>query len=484
MAVNPIQFLVASNASILDGTKTISISGNVDCSRVYSGTAVFLGGAYNPAEAVSGTSPDGSGVSTITLRNNWSQGDISNQPLVSFNTNEGLAEAISNVREIVSNVSAIEDLATQGLIKRIDDNNYEVVDITSLGESLVGANDASTARGVLGLGSAATRDVISSSADVVTGKVLTNVADFNFFALRSFGSYYPSTANRDIDSVVSGDIGLYATGNQGTFPLNPDVGFYHIQTQQNYTGESRSQFATGYFGTNASNNAPTYSMRTMDNNGEGWTPWVNFYHSGNSVNPLDYGIGDSTPSDIGDAALATKGGVFKDLGGSTNAADSSAWWGSLLAMPSDTGKGFLHIRHQQAGSVRAWVGRADSNGNNLLWEELYHSGNTNFNEFGGAGADSIVATGVGRTNSEILFYLPINSFTEPTGISVNVGFNVRGENNIEIGNENLMLANTFSGTLSSTRYCVLIVGGLSNINVGQTYRLQTVNNLSKIIVNF
>ena len=58
MAVNPVQFLVASNASILDGTKTITISGGVNASRVFSGTAVFLGGSDNPAEAVSGTAPD------------------------------------------------------------------------------------------------------------------------------------------------------------------------------------------------------------------------------------------------------------------------------------------------------------------------------------------------------------------------------------------------------------------------------------------
>ena len=236
MAVNPIQFLVAQNASITDGTKTITISGNVDCSRVYSGTAIFLGGADNPAEAVSGTSPDGSGNSTITLRNSWSQGDIVNQQLVSFNTNEGLAEAISNVREIVSNVSAIEDLATQGLIKRINDNEYEVVSISALGEALVGASDASSARTSLGLGSAATKNVGTSSGNLMEvgafglgGAVIENFADFNDISETSFigGNNTILNAPPWMDSRVMG--GIHVDKGGRTLQIMPsrfgDLGF-------------------------------------------------------------------------------------------------------------------------------------------------------------------------------------------------------------------------------------------------------------------
>ena len=239
-------------------------------------------------------------------------------------------------------------------------------------------------------GSVVTKNVVTSPQETTSDRIITTNSDFNFYALRDYGGYYPSTSPRNIDTVPSGDSGLYSTGSGGSYPSNPSIGFYYIKTQQMYTNKAKSQFAIGYYGSYAGNDAPTYSMRTMDNTGEGWTPWANFYHSSN----------------------------------------------------------------------------------------------VNLNEFGGAGAHSVIATGVGRTLSEILFYLPINSFTEPTGISVKVGFNIRGENNIAIGNENLFLSNTFSGTLSSTRYCVLIVGGLSNIEVGTTYRLQTVNNLSKLTVNF
>ena len=99
-------------------------------------------------------------------------------------------------------------------------------------------------------------------------------------------------------------------------------------------------------------------------------------------------------------------------------------------------------------------------------------------------AHSVVAVSTARKTDEILFYLPLNSHKEPTGISVNVGFNIRGEDNLPIGNENLTLSGTFSGLLSSPRYAVLIVSGLVNLEIGKKYRLQTVNNLSKLKVNF
>ena len=70
MAINPVRLLTATNATAVNGSPVITITGNIDTSRVYQGTVLHLDG-YNPVEALSGTSPDGSGVSTITLREDW-----------------------------------------------------------------------------------------------------------------------------------------------------------------------------------------------------------------------------------------------------------------------------------------------------------------------------------------------------------------------------------------------------------------------------
>ncbi len=287
MAVNPIQFLVAQNASITDGTKTITISGNVDCSRVYSGTAIFLGGADNPAEAVSGTSPDGSGNSTITLRNSWSQGDIVNQQLVSFNTNEGLAEAISNVREIVSNVSAIEDLSTQGLIKRINDNEYEVVSISALGEALVGASDASSARSSLGLGSASTKNVGTSSG---------NVMEVGAFGLGTSANLPPIS---DLDSI--GATLLTSMVDSNTLNKPENVVGHVINLSQN--NAANSQIVTDRI---------YNDIWFRTSSGGVYKPFSKLYHSGNSVNPLDYGLGEAAPTKSGNSN--TGNGFFRNAG--------------------------------------------------------------------------------------------------------------------------------------------------------------------------
>lgn len=99
MAIQPIKFLVSPSATASNGSKTITVTGNVDCSHVYSGTAIALG-TRQVVEAVSGTKPDVSGNSVITLRDNWAD-PTTTAKLVAFNTIEGLAEAIRRAREVV-----------------------------------------------------------------------------------------------------------------------------------------------------------------------------------------------------------------------------------------------------------------------------------------------------------------------------------------------------------------------------------------------
>lgn len=99
MAIQPIKFLVSPSATATNGSKTITVTGSVDCSHVYSGTAISLG-TRQVVEAISGTKPDPSGNSTITLRENWSDPSTTAK-LIAYNTIEGLAEAIRRAREVV-----------------------------------------------------------------------------------------------------------------------------------------------------------------------------------------------------------------------------------------------------------------------------------------------------------------------------------------------------------------------------------------------
>lgn len=101
MAVNPIRWLSSPSVTATNGSPTITVTGMVNASQVFSGTAVFIAGR-EPVEAIAGTSFNPStGNSTITLRNNWSQ-PTTTGAMVSFNTIEGLGEAIRLARSIVN----------------------------------------------------------------------------------------------------------------------------------------------------------------------------------------------------------------------------------------------------------------------------------------------------------------------------------------------------------------------------------------------
>ncbi|QDP64736.1 MAG: hypothetical protein GOVbin2917_51 [Prokaryotic dsDNA virus sp.] len=451
MAVNPIQFLVAQNASITDGTKTITISGNVDCSRVYSGTAIFLGGADNPAEAVSGTSPDGSGNSTITLRNSWSQGDIVNQQLVSFNTNEGLAEAISNVREIVSNVSAIEDLATQGLIKRINDNEYEVVSISALGEALVGASDASSARTSLGLGSAATKNVGTSSGNLMEvgafglgGAVIENFADFNDISETSFigGNNTILNAPPWMDSRVMG--GIHVDKGGRTLQIMPsrfgDLGF-------------RTSFDNVY------------------------GDWQEIYHSGNSVNPLNYGIKThaNLPS-ISDLNTIGASLLTSVVDSSTqNRPDSAV--GHVINLSQNNAANSQIVTDRIYNDI--WF-RTSSGSVYKDFSKLYHSGNTNFNEFGGANAGDVIALGESVTSTLARFYLPINGVIQPSSLSLIGSVSVfKAAVALESNVTNVGLSG-----ISGRKVAVVDVTCSVGLTVGDQLNLRMPTSSDKITINF
>lgn len=98
-------FLVAQTASIVKDASVINLTGNIDCQFVSSGTAIFLNGSSVLLEGISGTPPDISGNSQITVRNAYTGNDLVDTSMVSFNTIEGLRDAIRRVREVAEDTS-------------------------------------------------------------------------------------------------------------------------------------------------------------------------------------------------------------------------------------------------------------------------------------------------------------------------------------------------------------------------------------------
>lgn len=91
-------FLTSSLVSLANGSKTVNLTGSVNCSNVVSGTAVYINGEL--FEGVLGTASDPSGNSTITLRNTYTGTSITGGTLVAFNTIEGLRDAIQRARDL------------------------------------------------------------------------------------------------------------------------------------------------------------------------------------------------------------------------------------------------------------------------------------------------------------------------------------------------------------------------------------------------
>ena len=99
-------FLTATVASLTTATDVINLTESIDASYVDSGTVIFLNGEI--FEGISGTSSDGGGLSTITLRNAYTGSTITNQPMTAFNTIEGLRDAIRRVRNAVSDIEQFQ----------------------------------------------------------------------------------------------------------------------------------------------------------------------------------------------------------------------------------------------------------------------------------------------------------------------------------------------------------------------------------------
>ncbi|WP_299937498.1 hypothetical protein [uncultured Nitratireductor sp.] len=118
------------------------------------------------------------------------------------------------------------------------------------------------------LGTASGSDVTTSPKDETAGRLLKVGDNINFYGLRDFGAYHPPSANRNIDTVPVGDVGLYSTSNPGTFP--PGKTFFWIETQRTYANAAKFQRASSYDGSGSGE--PEWWLRVASGDGT-YGPW-------------------------------------------------------------------------------------------------------------------------------------------------------------------------------------------------------------------
>ena len=150
-------FLTSSSVSLPNNSSTVTLTGSVDASFVQSGTAVFIDGIL--FEGVSGTLYDVNGNSTIELRSVYTGTAIVAGVLVSFNTIEGLRDAIRRTRDItddasqvqttfglvLTSINATEIIVINGVDTVVTPYGYLEAQVTALIVDAQGASDTLTA---------------------------------------------------------------------------------------------------------------------------------------------------------------------------------------------------------------------------------------------------------------------------------------------------------------------------------------------------
>ena len=225
MPINSIKFLTSDSVTATNGSPTIQVTGNVDCSNVYSGTAVFIEG-YSPVEAISGTIPDGSGNSSITLRNNWSNPTVSTK-MVAFNSIEGLSEAIRRAREVIANI----DGADAQIQQQLSDINDNLV--------LIGDAPANATAAAASAAAAATSETNAATSATAAATSETNAATSAANAATS----ETNAATSETNAAGSATSASTSETNAGTSETNAATSATNAATSETNAGTSETNAA-------------------------------------------------------------------------------------------------------------------------------------------------------------------------------------------------------------------------------------------------
>jgi hypothetical protein len=221
--------------------------------------------------------------------------------------------------------------------------------------------------------------------------------------------------------------------------------------------------------------------------------WSEFYHSGNSVNPLDYGIGSVDNTQLKKISIdtATESGVYTGYAGlnanattGDNPFKGNSGGFSLLVVKGVDDKAGTYttqtaIYFSGASTVQQKT-RTVANGTWGDWVTVYNSDNTNFNVFGGVQGGDVIAQGVATSTTQARIYLPINSTVSASGITVIGSFELRKPDGSLLASS---ISLSFNG-LSSNRTVVLILTGATGLVVGDAVDIRTTSPTDKITVNY
>ena len=137
------------------------------------------------------------------------------------------------------------------------------------------------------------------------------------------------------------------------------------------------------------------------------------------------GLGATTQAEVADLNEISSAGFYPVRSGVTLNNPLNTYHSSVLRMNSPfIGRGGELLITNSSSDVRALI-RGEFGSVNSDWQELYHSGNTNFNEFSCDAAGDIMFEGFSESAARVRLQLPLNSPSTPNSISVEGTFTIK-----------------------------------------------------------
>ena len=282
----------------------------------------------------------------------------------------------------------------------------------------------------------------------------------------------------DFDTITSTGFYRNSSGSAVGAPFGGSLfAISHVQSSAN----AATQTAVDAYATTTAERCFTRSKGSS-----GWQPWVETFHSGNSVNPLDYGLGiDGTTSapTVGNFNTLSNSGLFRQSGGEQGQPFQSSIGTMLnLRRSSNYGVSQLYLRGNEADDgvqVYARGGNVSGTPSFTSWKEFYHSGNTNFNKVGGDGvfANDYLVRGYAYSATGAVFFVPLNNVdTMPSSLTVLANSAFKVTNALGTSTGTVPSAATYPqitfDPLSTQRQLVFIITGLSGMTVGEPLNLR------------
>jgi hypothetical protein len=229
-----------------------------------------------------------------------------------------------------------------------------------------------------------------------------------------------------------------------------------------------------------------FSQFGLDLEGDMFTQYANktarkVFDSGNSVNPLDFGIGVR----LTDAPILTdfkannKSGLYRcTLANTTNGPETLSFFASVIVEATSVGAIYT-VSRSSTDKPKTYSGVYVVSSNTISWIELFTSGNTNFNEFYLTNGERLATSGTRVTSTQVDFGISLNSTVEPVSITKSGVFNIVDNDTGSI------VASGVTPNLSTSTHSKLLVLSFTVTSTTATHTYRAVSSgTTTLKVNF